>query len=468
MNPFRVDHVSVRRLLVLMSLPLVALLLAGLATSPAGSRPDDTLRDLRTFSEVIQLASRNYVDEVGLALLERGAYQGLAESLGPWASHRDATRMAEIEQGDRSGDIGVLLLKHPQQYVRVVLVLPGSPADEAGLLRAQYIETIDGRATKDMPLAEAAAMLRGAPGTVTKLGMFRSRDEEAGRVIEVTRRDLKDLRVVSRPLGERVALLRMTDLRAGAAALCGAKLAQLREAGVKDIVLDLRENVGGDPQEALAVADLFAPAGPAFQRETRAGATVAATTDAAAWEGGLVVLVGRGTVGEAEILAHALRSLRGAKLVGAPTLGKTSQIDLVRLDGGHGLYVPVATYLKADGTPFDADGIAPDERVARNAADAAAEEADEAETDGDTEDGAPSAPPEAPGTPDPSAPPAPSAPSGATAPSGASGPAVPESGRAPEDPQVKKALELLAAPAGGSAGQAAPPAAASSRPRKAA
>ena len=368
MTAFRLDFVALRRILVLLSLPLVALVLAGVVGARDGRSSDATLRDLRIFSEVLQLTGRNYVDEPQLTQLERGAYQGLAESLDPWSSVHDARRMAELTQGDHAGSVGLLLLKHPQQYVRIVVVVPGSPADEAGIKAGQYIETIDGHATKDIALLEAEAMLGGPPGSTVKLGFFRTSDEEEqGKIMDVVRRDLSDLRVVEKRLDPKTALLRLTDVAPGARDLVAARLKGLREAGVTDLVLDLRTNVGGSPEEAVAVADLLAPAGDAFQRVSKAGTITEATRDPDSWDGGLVVLVERGTVGEAELLAETLRKLKGAKLVGRPTLGKTTQQDLVRLSGGLGLSLSVAEYRRADGTAFDADGLQPDEKISRGA-----------------------------------------------------------------------------------------------------
>lgn len=445
MTAFRFDSVALRRVLVLISLPLVALVLAGVVGARDERSPDATLRELRIFSEVLQLAGRNYVDELDVAGLERGAYQGLAESLGPWSSVHDSQALAPYSKGDRRGSIGLLLLKHPQQYVRVVVVVPGSPADEAGVKAGQFLETIDGRATKDVSLLEAEAMLRGAPGSAVKLGFFRSSDEEErGKVLEIARRDLSDLRVVEQRLDESTALLRITDLGPGAAALVAERLKGLRAAGVSNLVLDLRANVGGSPEEAVAVADLLAPAGDAFQRVTRSGSATVATRDPEAWSGGLVVLVERGTVGEAELLAETLRKLAGARLVGRPTLGKTTQQDLVMLSSGLGISLAVAEYRRADGTPFAADGLEPDEKIARGArpalegdgADAEAGEADPEEA-GEAEALEPGEPEPAPAEPSP---------------------APKDEG----DAQLHRALELL------KAGAPAAPAAAAAPARKAA
>ena len=98
-------------------------------------------------------------------------------------------------------------------------------------------------------------------------------------------------------------------------------------------MLDLRANVGGSPEEALALADLFLEAGPVFAERGRGGLEVRETAASRSWDGELVVLVGRGTVGEAELVARALRDA-DSPLVGQSTFGKRSRQETVRLRDG--------------------------------------------------------------------------------------------------------------------------------------
>jgi carboxyl-terminal processing protease len=363
--PLQVRPKTLRRLLLGVSVPLVALVLAGSLGARVQETTDGTLRDLRVFSEITTLTSRNYVDPIDFSQLERGAYQGLAESLDPWSSYYDPDRMKPLLAGDRSADIGIVLMKLPQEYVRIVLVVPGGPADQAAVKRGQYIETIDGKQTKDLALVEAQAMLAGAPGTKVTLGFFKGADDEERHVVDVVRGDLSALRVVSKRLDGAEAQLRVTDLRPGAKDLVAKALQDLVQQGVTDLVLDLRENGGGDPAEAIAVADLFTGPGAAFESVSRQATTTLATKDDAAWAGKLVVLISRSTMGEAELLADALHRLRGAKLVGASTMGKHVQQDLVLLSSGQGLYMSVAEYRQPDGSEYPKDGLAPDEKVSK-------------------------------------------------------------------------------------------------------
>ncbi len=356
---------TLRKSLLFLSVPLVLLVVVGTIRARVDESRDLVLRDLKVFSESLYLVDNYYVEDVSLAQLERGAFQGLAESLGPWSSYWDPGAMNKLLQRDESAGVGLLLVKTPQQYVAVASVVPGSPADRAEVRLGQFLETIDGLATKDLTLLEAQHMLRGPAASKVTLGYFRqSADADAGEHVELEREDLSGLSVVIETPAEGVALLRVTDLAEGAASRAAAELSKLQAAGVSELVLDLRANVGGSLSEALALAELFIDARPVFGEKGREGLRVLETKTAPAWTGNLVVLVSRGTVGEAELVARALSDADVGSLVGQPTFGKRSRQETVRLRDGAGLRMTVAQYVGPDGEALDEDGVQPDEEVA--------------------------------------------------------------------------------------------------------
>lgn len=353
-----------RKSLLFLSVPLVLLVVVGTIRARVDESRDLVLRDLKVFSEALYLVTNYYVEDVRLGQLERGAFQGLAESLDPWSSYWDPLRMEKLTERDESAGVGLLLVKSPQQYVIVASVIEGSPADRAGVRQGQFLETIDGMATKDLTLLEAQHMLRGPAGSSVELGFFRqSAEDESGERKDVVRESLDPLQVVVERPAEGVALLRVSSLQPGVASRAARALSELREEGVGKLVLDLRANVGGSPGEALALADLFLPAGPAFAERRRGGVEVRETASPKSWEGELVVLVGRGTVGEAELVARALRDA-DSPLVGQSTFGKRSRQETVRLRDGSGLHLSVAEYLAADGEALEPGGVSPTEEVA--------------------------------------------------------------------------------------------------------
>src|SRR5258706_4784891 len=93
------------KILIGLSFPAVAFVLAGAVGPHAERSPDQTLRDLKVYSEALQLVSRHYVEAVDFRQLARGTYQGLAESLDPWSSYYDPERMKPLLARDHSADV---------------------------------------------------------------------------------------------------------------------------------------------------------------------------------------------------------------------------------------------------------------------------------------------------------------------------------------------------------------------------
>ena len=96
---------ALRKSLLVVSVPLVLMVLVGTIRARVDESHDRVLRDLKVFSEALYLVTNYYVEDVHLGQLERGAFQGLAESLDPWSSYWDPLRMSRLTERDESGDV---------------------------------------------------------------------------------------------------------------------------------------------------------------------------------------------------------------------------------------------------------------------------------------------------------------------------------------------------------------------------
>jgi carboxyl-terminal processing protease len=145
-------------------------------------------------------------------------------------------------------------------------------------------------------------------------------------------------------------------------------LAAARGAGVKKLVLDLRGCVGGPTGRAVQVASRFVD-GPVGTVERKSGGkatriTLTAKRTANAWTGPLAVLVDHQTLGAAELLAGALSSRNGATLVGQRTFGDGLEQTVLPLKDGSALVMTTGKFLTAAGQGYEAKGIAPGVAVA--------------------------------------------------------------------------------------------------------
>ncbi len=131
--------------------------------------------------------------------------------------------------------------------------------------------------------------------------------------------------------------------------------------GRDKLLIDLRETAGGDPQVAYRVGGLFA-SGELGRLQERDKPLETFTGDGGAWQGRIVVLTDRATLGPAELLAAILRQKAGAELLGEHTFGYAGRQSKLDLSGGSVLFLADAFYTGPDLKPLD-EPLQPDERV---------------------------------------------------------------------------------------------------------
>src|ERR1039457_6414388 len=157
---------------------LVLLLLLG-AVRGRSANPEDTYRHLAVYTEGLQHIKADYVEEPDMKGVTVGAVNGMLESIEPYASYLNADQYKQYlaSKDQKKADLGLVLSKK-FGYIGIVDSIPGSPAAKAGLTTTDVIETINGVATRDMPLAFAELLMKGDAGTTVELGVLRYRNPE--------------------------------------------------------------------------------------------------------------------------------------------------------------------------------------------------------------------------------------------------------------------------------------------------
>ena len=329
--------------------------------------------ELAIFSQVLQLVREAYVVPVDEALLVRAAVRGMLEDLDPHSAYLDAeanARLLEATTGEFVG-VGLEIGRSADGWLQVVAPIEGSPAAKAGLRPRDRIVELCGTActsARGLTPSEAAARLRGPAGSVATLRVLRD-SWSAPRTFELTRRVVKAPAVHVRRLADGFAVARISELSEGAADELGKRLAQLareKRAPLRGLILDLRDNPGGDLNEAVRVADLWLDGGVIVTTRGRR------EQDARRFEatpGGdttlpLVILVNGGSASAAEIVAGALQDRGRAQVAGEVTYGKGSVQSVFELPGGTGVRLTTAYYATPSGRDIEGAGISPDLPVA--------------------------------------------------------------------------------------------------------
>ena len=347
---------------LVVALTLVVLSYVGLGYVMGKTGEDKTYRSLSVFSEVLQHIQQDYVEEPNLPLVTSGALHGLLESLDPLSSYlspREYTEYKQKVQNGSKGEVGLSLSKR-FGYIIVVAVLPDSPAQKAGLRPGDILEAISGFTTREMSVGQAQILLAGDAGRGVKVFVVR-RGRSETQEMDLVREHVSMPKVTAEKVEPEVGYLRLVTLEAGKANEIREKLAQFEKQGIQKLVLDLRDNAKGDPNEAVAVARLFLPAGTigSLKGQTVAREEFVAEPAKVVWKHPITVLINSSTSGAAEVLAAAIGENKRGEVVGTRTYGSASEQKLFPLDDGAALVLTVALYYTPSGKAIPDEGVKP-------------------------------------------------------------------------------------------------------------
>src|SRR5215468_2436767 len=149
------------------------------AASNSNNNNDSTYTHMQVYSEVLYRIRTEYVEEPNIINVTSGALHGLLEALDADSSYLSPAEYKAFKQtkGDGKANIGATVSKR-FGYAAVVSVIPGGPADKAGISSGDILETIDGQSTHEMSLAAIKTRLSGEAGSRLECAVIRARKVE--------------------------------------------------------------------------------------------------------------------------------------------------------------------------------------------------------------------------------------------------------------------------------------------------
>ncbi len=378
--------------------------------------------ELRTFSEVLTKVQKHYVEPVKVKELVQGAIRGMLSTLDPHSAYMTPEMYKEI-QVETKGEFGGVGIQIGMKDNRLTVIAPieGTPAHRAGIKAGDYITRVNEEETKALTLMDAVQKMRGPKGTNVALTVERE-GSSAPLVFDLVRDIIKIKSVRSQVIEETIGYVRLSQFQESTAEDLGEALRDFHGKSLRSLVLDLRNNPGGLLTSAVEVSEHFVGPGKMIvyikTRDGRKDEYVSRAKEAPE-ERQMIVLVNEGSASASEIVAGALQDWGLAAVVGTTTFGKGSVQTILPLSDGSGLRLTTAKYYTPQGRSIQSTGITPD--IVVKPAEPDAKDAKEGQTG--KEGGAA----------------APQSGNGASV----GGPVVGGEPSVQDDPQLKKAVDLL-------------------------
>ena len=331
----------------------------------------DTYRYLKTFTDVLSLIEKNYVQEPKVEEMIEGAIKGMLLSLDPHSGYmnEEVYKELQVETQGKFGGLG-LEITIKDGLLTVVAPIEDSPAFRAGVQAGDQIIKIAEEFTKDMSLIDAVKKMRGPKGTPITISVHRQGFRDL-IPLTIIRDIIKVKSVRFRMLEDGFAYVRLSQFQEGSAREFVAALKDLEaktdDKKIHGIVFDLRNDPGGLLTQAIKIADLFLKDGLIVYTDGRLESQKQkyfAHEDGDEPDYPIVVMINGGSASASEIVAGALQDAGRALVLGEQSFGKGSVQTILPMDNGGALRLTTALYYTRNGRSIQAEGITPDVKVA--------------------------------------------------------------------------------------------------------
>jgi carboxyl-terminal processing protease len=330
--------------------------------------------DYSSVNQLYQVLRQNYDGKLTESQILNGLKHGLADAPNdPYTEYFSPSEAKAFNgelQGQSISGIGAELDQDAQGDIIVMSPLPGQPAAKAGIEAKDIISTIDGESTSGMTVDDAVDKIRGKQGSQVTLGIVRGTQE---LTFTITRDTIQVPTATSKVLSGNVGYIQVSQFSDDTYGLVQQAVQSFQKAGVTKIILDLRDDPGGEVDSAQNIASLWLPTGTTIEQERR-GSTVIDTVQSTGVDPlrGMptVVLVDGGSASASEITALALHDNKAATIIGEQSYGKGVVQSVVPFSDGSELKVTIAKWYGPDGENINHKGITPDQVVPLSAAEA--------------------------------------------------------------------------------------------------
>ncbi len=308
---------------------LAFLLISGLllAFTKPGDRFFDIAKNLDIYATVFKELNTFYVDEVDPKKATETSIEALLKSFDPYTVYYPEDEIDDFLQMTTGKYQGIgIILSEIDKTQRITFIEENSPAHRAGLGIGDQILAINGTRLQDTPETEPAVLMKGAAGTIVNIEVLQV-GKSTTQIFSIKRETVQIKNVVNTAIIQPgVGYILLEDFNSSASKEVKNAIVELKKQGMKELILDLRNNPGGLLTQAIDICNLFLPKGTKIV-ETRGkveewNKSYLALNQAIDTETPIVVLINNRTASAAEIVAGVLQDYDRAVILGQKSYGK--------------------------------------------------------------------------------------------------------------------------------------------------
>ena len=355
-EPIHNSKFQIRLPLLVAGAMAFGMLIGATSFQPSGSNAQSISKAYLKFRDILNYIDRDYVDSVNTEDLSDYAISKMLEKLDPHTAYIPAKEMIVANsylEGDFDG-IGVEFNIF-QDTIYVIAPISGGPSEAAGLQAGDKIIAVNGKKVAGVSITNQGVFekLRGPKGTKVTLTILR-KESKKPLSYTITRNKIPTTSVdVSYMIDGRIGYIKINRFSANTYDEFKAALGKLKQKGLQQLVLDLRDNPGGYMDKAIKIADEFISGNKKIVYTEGKGDRYDTETYAQARgefeDGPLVVLINEGSASASEILAGALQDNDRALIVGRRSFGKGLVQMPIPLNDGSELRLTISRYYTPSG-----------------------------------------------------------------------------------------------------------------------
>lgn len=327
----------------------------------------DSPSDIQEVEKIYDNLLSKYYGEIDKQTLSDAAIKGMIEALNdPYSTYIDAENTDDFDEqiyGYYVG-IGTEITLNDENQFEVTNIFENTPATDANIELHDIVVKVNNEDVSGKTVSDIGKLIQGEIGTNVTLTLQRGEEE-----FDVTiTRDRIDLISVTSQIFEkddkRIGYIKVTNFASNTFNQFQTALNELEENDIESLIIDVRDNLGGQLEVATQIASLFLTKDKVvYQLNTNGIIQPIYSTGPGSFQKPITVLINGATASASEVLAIALQESADATVIGTTSYGKGTIQESYKLSTGATIKFTVQEWLSPNGNTVNEVGVKPDIEV---------------------------------------------------------------------------------------------------------